>query len=62
LGKNSAKTNDSKQTFVGQPRNVCLVAYAKAAPPGGFLAWKNTAGALLQSTARPALDIDSNPP
>ena len=24
LGKNSAKTNEAKQTFVGQPRNVCL--------------------------------------
>ena len=24
FGKNSAKTNGSKQTFVGQPRNVCL--------------------------------------
>jgi hypothetical protein len=24
LGKNFAKTNQSKRTFVGQPRNVCL--------------------------------------
>jgi hypothetical protein len=24
LGKNSAKTDEAQQTFVGQPRNVCL--------------------------------------
>jgi hypothetical protein len=30
LGKNSAKTNEAQQTFVEQPRNVCLVLQAKS--------------------------------
>ncbi len=29
LDKNSAKTKDSKQTFVGQPTNVCLVNFRR---------------------------------
>jgi hypothetical protein len=35
LGKNSAKTKESKQAFVGQPRNACLVRHRTDVRPAG---------------------------